>query len=71
MGVRAVCLSGDSDRQAAFFVALPSMAGILSKGSPEMGAGDAGELRWVLLSMHSCSRLSSSILFFLAFGFLK
>ena len=42
MGVRVVCLSGDSDRQAAFFVAQLSMAGILSKGSLEMGAGDAG-----------------------------
>ena len=44
MGLRAVCSSGDSDGQAAFFVAQPSMAGILSKGSPEMGAGDAGDL---------------------------
>ena len=32
-----------ADRQAAFFVAQLSMAGILSKGSPEMGAGDAGD----------------------------
>ena len=70
MGLRAVCSSGDSDGQAAFFVAQPSMAGIISKGSPEMGAGDAGDLGG-LLSMHSCIRLSSSILFFLAFGFLK
>ena len=43
MVLRAVCSSGDSDGQAAFFVAQPSMAGILSKGSPEMGAGDAGD----------------------------
>ena len=67
MGLRAVCSSGDSDGQAAFFVALPRMAGILSKGSPEMGAGNAGDLGG-LLSMHSCSRLGSIFLFFLASG---
>ena len=43
MGLRAVCSSGDSDGQTAFFVALPSMAGILSKDSLEMGAGAAGD----------------------------
>ena len=32
-----------ADGQAAFFVVQPSMAGILSKDSPEMGAGDAGD----------------------------
>ena len=45
MGLRAVCSSGDSDGQAAFFGAQPSMAGILSKGSPEMGASAAGDRR--------------------------